>query len=36
MFYLGGSDETLVPNSSLAIAIRSKKIYLRRQIWIAA
>jgi hypothetical protein len=36
MFYLGGSDETLVPNSSLMIAIGSRKNYLPRQVWIAA
>jgi hypothetical protein len=36
MFYLGGSDETPVPNPFLMIAIRSRKIYLPRQIWIAA
>ena len=36
MFYFGGRGETLVPNSSLMIAIKSRKIYLPRQVWIAA
>jgi hypothetical protein len=36
MFYLGGSDETLVPNSGRMIAIGSRKIYLPLQVWIVA
>jgi hypothetical protein len=36
MFYLAGRDETPVPNFSLMIAIRSRKIYVPGQVWIAA